>query len=744
MHAAGLNFKDVLKTLGMVAGDDGPLGGECAGEVVAVGEGVSGLAVGQRVLAIAPGALRSHAVGRAELVAALPAGMSYAEGASIPIAFVTAAYTLEEVGRLQAGERVLIHAAAGGVGLAAVQIAQRLGAEVIATAGSEKKRDYLRSLGVAHVFDSRTLAFAGQIKELTGGRGVDLVLNSLAGDFIAASLSLLAPGGRFVEIGKSGLLTPEQAAALGQNRQYFIVDWTTEALENPALIRSLLDSVLAAMAEGLLKPLPHRLFGFEDAQAAFRLMAQAGHIGKIVLVDGSAQVEAAPVAIRGDATYLITGGLRGLGLLAGEWLAGQGARSLVLAGRSAPGEKECTQIEALRSAGCRVLVVQADVARREDVERLLATIANSPPGEAMAPLAGVVHAAGVLDDGVLIQQNWRRFETVMAPKVHGAWHLHQLTQEQPLDFFVMFSSLASLFGSPGQANHSAANAFLDALAHYRRGQGLPATSINWGIWSEVGIAAQLAAMKEAGMKDAGMQGGEHGLGTISPQNGLRVLQWILEEQPAQIGVTPVMWAAYLRNFGGGRRRFFADVAVRQPAVELQSAPAQIAALSSASLAPKEANKAGLLDELAGLTPARRRTRLIEWVKVQAGQVLGLDPQLCGERTPLSEQGLDSLMAVELRNLLSQRLGLKRSLPATLVFDYPTIQAIADYLLSESAGLIARPAEAAGPGVRSVDRVAPVTPDTGVYDPGAQAAVLDDLETLTDEEVERRLAQQSRA
>ena len=319
----------------------------------------------------------------------------------------------------------------------------------------------------------------------------------------------------------------------------------------------------------------------------------------------------------------------------------------------------------------------------------------------------------------------------MAPKVNGAWHLHQLTQDQPLDFFVLFSSLASLFGSPGQANHSAANAFMDALAHYRRSQGLLATSINWGVWSEVGIAAHLAAA---------VQGGGSGLGTIAPQHGLRVLRWMIEEQPVQIGVTPIAWAAYLHNFGGGRRRFFADVAGSRSAevtyADKQPGATHVVDLTNAGApaapSPKEATKTGLLDELASLPPARRRTRLIEWVKTQAGHVLGLDPQLCSERMPLSEQGLDSLMAVELRNLLSQRLGLKRSLPATLVFDYPTIQAIADYLLSESAGLIARPAESAG--------AAAGRPTVGDR-PAAPVTVLDVLEDLSDEEVERRLAQQ---
>jgi polyketide synthase 12/myxalamid-type polyketide synthase MxaB len=535
-------------------------------------------------------------------------------------------------------------------------------------------------------------------------------------------LGLLAPGGRFLEIGKSGLLTPEQAAALGQNRRYFAVDWTPDALQKPALIRGLLDQVLAEIAAGQLQPLPHRSFALAAVARAFRYMAQARHIGKIVVLadtaGNAAGEERLSLPVRPSATYLITGGLRGLGLLTAGWLAQQGAEALALIGRSAPDAAANAAIAQLRAGGCRVLVMQADVSRRAELERVLAAIAEQLP-----PLAGVVHAAGVLDDGALIQQNWPRFAAVMAPKVQGAWHLHQLTEQLSLDFFVLFSSVAALLGSAGQGNHSAANAFLDALAHYRRSVGLPAVSINWGIWSEVGIAAALAV---------GAQRSGQGLGTISPQNGLQVLGWLLEQQPIQIGVTPMTWPAYLRSFAGGGRRFFARVAAQAgataPAARRQEEIAQPGARTGA---------AGLLDELAALAPAKRRARLIEFIKTQTGQVLGLDGATCSERTPLSEMGLDSLMAVELRNVLSRRMGLKRPLPATLVFDYPTIQAIADFLLRDVLAFDADPGGAQADRLRSAS-------SSALGHTGAQAsapALLDDLESLSDEEVERRLAQQ---
>jgi NAD(P)-dependent dehydrogenase (short-subunit alcohol dehydrogenase family)/acyl carrier protein len=465
------------------------------------------------------------------------------------------------------------------------------------------------------------------------------------------------------------------------------------------LIRSLLDEVMTAINTGDLALLPYRQFAQEEVQTAFRYMAQARHTGKIVVMhDVMPDQGVRPGHVRAGVTYLVTGGLRGLGLLVARWLAEQGATSLALVGRSAPGAAERAQIEALEGAGCRMLVMQADVSLRSDVERVLAAIDAQLPS-----LAGIIHSAGVLDDGVLVQQTWPRFAAVLAPKVLGAWHLHQLTQQKTLDFFVLFSSIASLLGSPGQGNHAAANAFLDALAHHRRRQGLPAISINWGIWSEVGIAAERAI---------DMQRGEQGLLPIAPKDGLCLLARILEQQPTQIGVSPVAWPQFLRRFEGGRRPFFlAMTGGNNPAIP---APIQ-----------RAEEEQGLLVELAALPAAKRRYRLIDFVKLQACRVLDLDPTACDERLPLRELGLDSLMAVELRNVIGQQMGLKRSLPATLVFDYPSVQAISDFLLRSVLVFDGQQANAE-----------PVAP--------AGEAATDfvlDIETLSDEEVERRLAQQ---
>jgi myxalamid-type polyketide synthase MxaB len=448
-----------------------------------------------------------------------PASLSAAEAASLPIASITARFALQDVARLERGERVLIHAAAGGVGLMAVQLAQRIGAEVFATAGSPEKRAWLAGLGVRHVMDSRTTDFAREIREWTDGAGVHVVLNSLAGDFIAPSIDALAPGGRFVEIGKTGW-SPERVAAYRADVSCHIVDWGPMIRVSPGSIRSLLQQVLAEAERGLVRPPPLTMFEAADARSAFRFMAQAQHIGKIIVR------HARPVAVRSDATYLVTGGLSGLGLLVAERLVERGARSLVLMGRrgAATGAAPET-IARIEASGAHVTVVVGDVSRAVDVDALFDGVLPALP-----PLRGIVHAAGVLDDGVLGQLDRERFERVMAPKVLGAALLDGRSHARPLDFFILFSSVASVLGSPGQANHSAANACLDALAYSRRARGLAASSINWGAWSDVGAAVR----HQVGARVARL-----GVGTIDPAGGLAVFESVIECGPAQLVVLPV-------------------------------------------------------------------------------------------------------------------------------------------------------------------------------------------------------------
>jgi len=329
VEAAGLNFRDVLNALGMYPGDPGLLGGECAGRIVAVGEGVEALRVGESVVGLAAGGLSSYVTTEARLVTRVPRGVSVEEGATIPLVFLTAHYGLNHLARMKRGERVLIHAAAGGVGMAAVQLAQRAGAEIFATAGSSKKRDVLKSMGVPHVMDSRSLAFAEEVMTQTRGEGIDIVLNALADEFIPKSLSLLRQGGRFLEIGKRGIWDPEQVRRVKPEIAYHVIYLGEVVEQQPTLIQEMLRELCEAFEAGHLAPLPRTVFSLRDAASAFRYMAQAKHIGKVVLRQDLGRGRIVP-----DATYLVTGGLGSLGLVVAEWLVAEGARHLVLTGRT--------------------------------------------------------------------------------------------------------------------------------------------------------------------------------------------------------------------------------------------------------------------------------------------------------------------------------------------------------------------------------------------------------------------------
>ncbi len=650
VRATGINFRDVLNVLGMYPGDPGMPGLECAGVVTAVGDGVVGLAVGDAVLGIAPQAFDSHVVTRADLIVAKPAGITFTEAATVPIASLTAAYGLQRLAGLHAGERVLIHSAAGGVGMAAVLIAQRIGAEVYATVGSDEKRRVLEALGVRHIYGSRTLDFAEQIRADTAGAGVDVVLNSLSDEFITKSFEVLSDTGRFLEIGKRGIWTAEQAAAARPRGAYHAYDLADFLLE-PGGIHSLLQEIVDEIEAGRAAPLPLRAFPADEIRHAFRFMMQARHIGKVVLTHRPAAAH-----VRADGAYLVTGGLGGLGLVVAGWLVEHGARHVTLVGRSRPNADAAAAIAAMEAAGATVHVAQADIATAAGVQHALATAAGDG-----VPLRGVVHTAGVLDDGALGQQTWERFHGVLAPKLIGGLLLHEATRLLDLDHFVLFSSASALLGAPGQSGYSAANNALDAIAHTRRAAGLPALSINWGAWADAGMASRLDERERKRLSD-------RGVGALASAAALDVMDRLLGQSRAQVAVLTIDWP-----------RMIASLTTPVPPLltELSRGP-----IVSVPLAVRRR----LADELAELDPERRRDHVREVVTEQLVAVLGLDP---GEgidgRQGLSDLGMDSLMAVELGNRLSALVD--RSVPSTIPFEHPTLDELAQYVEGLLAGEI---------------------------------------------------------
>jgi amino acid adenylation domain-containing protein len=659
--AAGLNFRDVMNAMGLYPGGPIPLGAECAGRIASVGEGVRGLEVGDEVLAVAPASLATFAVTDADLVVSKPADLSFEEAATIPIAFLTSYYALHHLARLRRGERVLIHAAAGGVGLAAVQIAQMLGAEIFATAGSDEKRAYLRSMGVPHVMDSRSLDFADEILEITAGKGVDVVLNSLSGEAISRNLAVLADFGRYLELSRTDIYQNSQLDLypFRKNLSYFAIDMDRVSRDHLDLVSSLFVDLVGCFQKGALKPLPLRSFPIQDAVAAFRYMAQRKNIGKIVLsLQGDSSdvlhVPEEETIVRRDATYLITGGLGALGLLFARWLVDHGARHLVLVGRSEPSESAQEQIDALTRAGAEIVVARADVAVREEIASVLDQI-----DESMPPLRGILHAAGVLDDAVLLQLDEERFRKVMRPKVAGSWHLHTLTLDKPLDFFVLFSSAASVFGSPGQGNYAAASAFLDALAYHRRAKGLPAMAINWGPWSEVGLAAR---------PDRGGRLSLQGINSIDPDQGVEIFEELLAHEAPQYVATPIDWPQFLSSFPSAN--------VPPLLSEFQEKRADRSDQGDQRAREEEDWKQILI----GKGHAERVELLQSYLRSQIARVVALPSSKIENDRPLNTLGLDSLMAIELKNSIEARLGVV--LPVATLLKGPTVTEIAQQLASQ--------------------------------------------------------------
>ena len=663
--AAGLNFRDVLKALGIYPSEDEAdhlLGDECAGRIVTVGEEVSGLQVGDEVLAMAPGAFGSHATLPSTLVARKPTGVSFEEAATLPVAFLTAWYALHELARLRPGESVLIQAAAGGVGLAAVQIAQHLGAEIFATAGSPEKRAFLHSLGLRHVMDSRSLAFADEVRAFTAGRGVDVVLNSLSGEAIAKGIDCLAPRGRFLEIGKRDLF---QNTKLGlrpfrNNLAFFAIDLAQILRDSPGSIQAMLREMLEHFAAGRLRPLPMRCFALAQAPEAFRTMAQARHIGKIVLSREAGSVVPVPrskeVSFHADASYLITGGLSGFGFAVAEWMLQSGAKHLVLVGRSGASSETAQQgIARLRELGGEITALAIDVTSAPEVERLFATIAADLP-----PLRGIVHSAMVIEDSTVLQQSSEKFHRVMAPKVAGAWNLHTFSAHLPLDHFILFSSVSAVIGNPGQGSYAAANCFLDALAHHRRAQGLPALAIDWGMLEDVGYVSRTAGLAAA------LQ--HHGFAGFTAAEATAILGRLLQTDTAQVGAF----------------RFRPRDGAGDP-MGLAKSPRFSAVFSGGNSGESRSAKISIL----ALPPAEQLAACTARLAEEVAHVLRTSSGRLELHRPLNELGFDSLMSVELGNRIEAAFGI--SLPPGSIEAGISVATLAGKLLGLLTGTVVVPA-----------------------------------------------------
>jgi NADPH:quinone reductase-like Zn-dependent oxidoreductase/acyl carrier protein len=699
-----MNFRDVLKALALYPAetpDARIFGDEVAGEIVAVGPGVDGLAPGDRVFGLAVFGLATHSLARAADIRPIPAGISFEAAATIPVVFMTAWHALKTVGRIRRGEVVLVHAGAGGVGMAAIQIAHHFGAEVIASAGSPTKRALLQTLGVRHVIDSRRGDFAEAVRDLTDGRGVDIVLNALAAEAIPMGLSCLAEFGRFIEIGKRDVYQNSRIPlwSLRRNASFHVVAMDAVFAGDEELTRELMAEVAGLVERGALSPLPFRSFPASRIDAAFRLMAGGKHTGKVVVAFGDAFIHrkgeppAAPFAVDPGGTYLITGGLGGFGRVLAGWLAECGARHLVLTSRSGAASPEAAAFLArLRDRGVEARVIAGDISRREDVERLMREVAS-----AAVPLKGVFHLAMVIDDAPLAALDASRMESVLGPKAGGAWLLHEATRDLALDYFVMFSSVSSLFGNPAQGNYAAANAFLDSLARHRRALGLPGLAINWGVLGGEGYVARNERVAEFLARQ--------GTAALTPGEVTSLLETFLAAGAAQAAAIRVDWAKWRQSFRG-----LPD----NPLLERIFAQG-----TEADETPGGTGDWRL--RINAAAPEAREGVVAQAVRDVVGTVLRVKPETLRDDQPLTDLGLDSLMGVEIENLIESSIGV--ALPPTSLMRARTIGQIAalisEHLGGDGAAAAAEPAPAPAPA-----------------EPVAASEV--DIDSLSDQDIDRLL------
>lgn len=667
IHATGLNFRDVMYTLGMLSDEavengfaGASLGLEFAGVVESTGSAVTDYKAGDHVVGFGSHSFGTHTISASSALAHIPDNISYEAAATIPSTFFTVYYALQHLARLEKGERILIHGAAGGVGIAAIQLATHLGAEIYATASSDEKRDFLRLMGVKHIYDSRSLTFADDILADTNQEGIDVVLNSLAGEAINRNLRILRPFGRFLELGKRDFYQDSRIGLrpFRNNISYFGIDADQLMQAKPALTQRLFGEVMQLIANGKLTPLPFHVFDANNIVDAFRYMQQARQIGKIVVTyqQPIRQVHKpslpANLQLNPDATYMVTGGLGGFGLRTAQWLAEKGAKHLLLLSRRGPSSEEATQtIALLTSQGINVVALACDVSNADDVHTAFQYAA-----ERMPPVKGIVHAATVIDDALIMNMQPEQIRRVLGPKVLGALHLHQqsLLLESPLDMFVVYSSATTLFGNLGQSNYVAANLWLEALTGLRLQSGLAATCVRWGAIDDVGFLARNTQIKNA-LQD------RMGGAALPAAIALGALESMLVHKRSHLGVMELDWSALDRFLPTANSPKFSDLAHMAAETE------------------HDGNRENWAELIATLSPEELYSHAEQIVKSEISDILRLPLQRIDSQQSIYDMGLDSLLGVELVLALENRFDIR--IPVMSLNESPTIEKLTAKLIS---------------------------------------------------------------
>lgn len=646
VEASGLNFRDVMWALGLLPeealedGFAGPtLGMECCGTIVACGPDVTRFKTGDRVITFAPACFASHVKVDQSGCAPMPSTVSSEEAATIPVTFLTAYYALHHLARLSEGETVLIHGGAGGVGLAAIQIAKWRGAKIIATAGSEEKRNFLRLLGADLVLDSRSLAFVDDVMRETRGEGVDVVLNSLFGEAMERSIEVLRPFGRFLELGKRDYYgnTRIGLRPFRQNLTYFGIDADQLLTRQPKLAEQLFTDLVELFENRTLTPLPYRAFAADGVVDAFRLMQQAGHIGKILLRPPEVP-ESLParreVTLHGDATYVIAGGFGGFGAELLKRLADHGARNLLVMSRRGGESDEAKAVIAdLADRGVNVVAAACDITNEIALRNTLDDARKDLP-----PIRGVFHTAMVLNDVLIANLDHDGLARVLGPKVRGAQLLDRLTADDPLDHFVLYSSATTLVGNPGQANYVAANGYLEALARKRRAEGRPALTVAWGAISDAGYLARNEDVNDMLARKLG----RHALSAKEALDGLFELMALPQDdmELAAVGYARIDWQSAQR-----------DLAL------LGTPLANLLGLGDGDDGMGGEGAIDLHAMLEGMDKVKAAETVAGLLAAEIGKILRISPDEIDAHKPLSEIGMDSLMALELRMSAERQMGI---------------------------------------------------------------------------------------
>ena len=677
VKATGLNFRDVMYTLGLLSDEavengfvGASLGLEFAGIVIRTGSAVSRFKQGDQVVGLGSASFSNRVLTNANSLTLIPNNMSFSAAATIPSTFLTVYYALHHQARLQTGEKILIHGAAGGIGIAAIQVARWLGAEIYATVGSQKKRDFLKLMGIQHIHDSRSLNFAEEILAKTNQKGVDVVLNSLAGEAINRNFMVLKPFGRFLELGKRDFY---ENTAIGlrpfrNNISYFGIDVDQLMQERPELTEKLFKEMMQLFHDGILHPLPFTTFDANQVIEAFRYMQQAKQIGKIVLTyshgihvnnDNNTHTvtEQPSLSLTDQGCYLVTGGLSGFGLKSAQWLVSKGARHLILISRRGQTDLDETKIalSEWQKLGINVYTAACDVTNEVALSALLEKCKTKMP-----PLKGIIHAAAVFDDHLARNLSENQIHSVLNPKIQGALALHKLTLTIPLDFFVLYSSVTTLFGNPGQANYVAANLWLEAFTIYRKQLGLPATCVRWGAIDDAGFLARNPKIKEALQNRIGGK-------ALSSERAFSVLEAILHYNSPTLGVMEFDWQAISRSLPVASTTKFREVVD----------------FSSAHDHHDENQHSQIKTMLDNLSDEDLQIAFIDILKEELSHILLINKEKIDSDQSMYDMGLDSLMGVELMVAIESRFNAK--IPVMALSEAPTLKKLSLRLILELRG-----------------------------------------------------------